>query len=76
MASSMSSARLGAPPCNGPDSAPIAPQIAAATSAPVEVITLAVNVDALNPWSMVRIMYCSTARATSGAGSVPVSIQR
>ena len=49
IASSMSSARLGAPPCRGPESAPIAPQIEAARSASVEVITRAVNVEALNP---------------------------
>ncbi len=41
----------------------MAPHTAAARSAPVEVITRAVKVEALNPWSMVRIWYCSTARA-------------
>lgn len=57
----MSSARLGAPPCNGPERAPIAPTTAAARSAPVDVITRAVKVEALKPWSMVVIRYCSTA---------------
>ena len=59
MASSMSRARLGAPPWRGPDSAPIAPQTAAARSAPVEVITRAVKVDELKPWSIVKMRYCS-----------------
>ena len=76
MSSSMASARLGAPPCSGPDKAPMAPQTAAARSAPVEVMTRAVKVDALNPWSMVRIWYCSTARAWAGDGSDPVTIHR
>ena len=49
MASMVSRARLGAPPCSGPDSAPMAPTTAAAASAPVEVMTLAVKVEALNP---------------------------
>ena len=43
--------RLGAPPCNGPLIAPIAPEIEAATSAPVEAITRAVNVEAFMPCS-------------------------
>ena len=47
----MKSTRDGAPPCNGPLIAPIAPEIAAATSAPVEAITRAVNVDAFIPCS-------------------------
>ena len=55
IASRVSSARLGAPPCSGPDSAPSAPTRQAATSAPVEAMTRAVNVDALKPWSMVEI---------------------
>jgi len=33
--------------------------------------TRAVNVDALNPWSIVEMRYCSTARACSGVGTVP-----
>ena len=44
------------------------PVTAAARSAPVEVMTREVNVEALNPWSIVNIWYCSTARATSGSG--------
>ena len=43
--------RGGAPPCSGPDRAPIAPDSAAATSAPVEAITRAVNVEAFIPCS-------------------------
>jgi hypothetical protein len=43
--------RAGAPPCNGPLIAPTAPDSAAATSAPVEAITRAVNVDAFIPCS-------------------------
>jgi len=39
------------------------PTTADPRSAPVEVITRAVNVDALKPWSIVEIWYCSTARA-------------
>ena len=52
------------------------PTTAAATSAPDEVMTRAVNVEALKPWSMVVIWYCSTARAFSASGSSPVNIQR
>ena len=66
IASSASSARLGAPPCSGPASAPIAAHTASTRSAPVDATTRAVNVDALNPWSIVRIMYCSTARGRAG----------
>ena len=76
MASSMSRARLGAPPCSGPDSAPMAATMAEPRSAPVDVTTRAVKVDALKPWSIVRIMYCSMARACSGLGSVPVNMLR
>ena len=54
----------------------MAPQTAAARSAPVEVMTRAVKVEELNPWSMVRMRYCSSARASSAAGSCPVSIHR
>ena len=64
----MSSARLGAPPCSGPDSAPIAPTIAEPRSAPVEVMTRAVKVDALKPWSIVEMRYCSIARRVLGRG--------
>ena len=70
MASSRSSARDGAPPCSGPDRAAMPPVTAAARSAPVEVMTRDVNVEALKPWSMVRIWYCSTARALSGVGAL------
>ncbi len=45
------STRAGAPPCRGPLIAPIAPDSAAATSAPVEAITRAVNVEAFIPCS-------------------------
>ena len=47
----MVSTRAGAPPCSGPLIAPIAPENAAATSAPVEVITRAVKVEAFMPCS-------------------------
>lgn len=43
--------RAGAPPCSRPLIAPIAPDNAAATSAPVDAITRAVNVDAFMPCS-------------------------
>lgn len=76
IASNVSNARLGAPPWRGPESAPMAPTTAAPRSAPVEAITRAVNVEALNPWSTVSIRYCSTARAASGGGVSPVIIQR
>ena len=49
--SSIGSTRAGAPPCNGPDIAPIAPDSAAATSAPVEAMTRAVKVEAFMPCS-------------------------
>jgi hypothetical protein len=49
--SSIGSTRAGAPPCSGPDMAPIAPDSAAATSAPVEAMTRAVNVEAFMPCS-------------------------
>lgn len=45
-------------------------------SAPVEAITLAVNVEALKPWSMVETRYRSTAAARSASGSSPVSMYR
>ena len=47
----MPSTRAGAPPCSGPDIAPMAPESAAATSAPVDVMTRAVNVEAFMPCS-------------------------
>ena len=37
-----------------------APTTAAPRSAPVDVMTRAVNVDALKPWSIVEMRYCST----------------
>jgi len=49
--SSIFSTRLGAPPCSGPESAPIAPEMAAAASAPVEAMTRAVKVEAFMPCS-------------------------
>ncbi len=47
----MCSTREGAPPCSGPDIAPMAPEREAATSAPVEAMTRAVNVEAFMPCS-------------------------
>ena len=41
--------RPGAPPCSGPFSAPRAPTTAETRSEPVDVITRAVNVEALRP---------------------------
>ena len=52
MASSVSSERLGAPPCSGPISEPSAATTAAPRSAPVEMTARQTNVDALKPWSM------------------------
>ena len=54
-ASTMCSAREGAPPCSGPDIAPIAPERQAATSAPVLATTRLVNVDAFMPCSAAEI---------------------
>ena len=51
ISNTVSSAGPGAPPCNGPLSAPTAPVTAETKSAPVDTITRAVNVDALSPWS-------------------------
>ena len=51
----------GAPPCNGPESVPIAADIAAPASAPVEAAMRAVNVDAFRPCSAVQIQYVSIA---------------
>ena len=59
----------GAPPCNGPLMAPIAPDIAAATSAPVDAITRAVKVEAFMPCSAADTKYASTAFTWSGSGS-------
>jgi hypothetical protein len=49
--SSIVSTREGAPPCSGPDSAPMAPEMEAAASAPVEAMTRAVKVEAFMPCS-------------------------
>ena len=51
----MRSTRAGAPPCSGPDIAPTAPDSAAATSAPVEAMTRAVNVEAFMPCSAAEV---------------------
>ena len=74
MASSVSRARLGAPPCSGPDSDPSAATTAEPASAPVEVTTRAVKVEALKPCSMVEVMYASIARTRAGSASSPVSM--
>ncbi len=74
MASSVSRARLGAPPCSGPDSDPSAATTAEPTSAPVEATTRAVKVEALKPWSMVEVMYDSIARTRAASASSPVSM--
>ena len=47
----MVSTRDGAPPCSGPDSAPIPEEMQAAASAPVEATIRAVNVEAFMPCS-------------------------
>ena len=65
----MCSTRVGAPPCSGPDIAPIAPESAAATSAPVEAMTRAVNVDAFIPCSAADTQYASSAFTWCGSGS-------
>ncbi len=49
--------------------APMAPEIAAATSAPVEAITREVNVEAFMPCSAAETKYASTARMWMGSGS-------
>ena len=43
--------REGAPPCSGPDSAPMPDEMQAAESAPVEATTRVVNVEAFMPCS-------------------------
>ncbi len=63
------STRAGAPPCSGPLIAPTAPDSAAATSAPVEAITRAVNVDAFIPCSAAVTQYASMASTCLGSGS-------
>ena len=67
--SSIFSTRAGAPPCSGPESAPTAPLSAAATSAPVEAMTRAVNVEAFIPCSAAEIQYASIALTWSGSAS-------
>ena len=47
----------------------MAPDIAAATSAPVEAITRAVNVEAFMPCSAAEVQYASTAATCAGSGS-------
>ena len=63
----------GAPPWSGPFNAPIAPHTADAMSARVEVITRAVNVEALKPCSAPTTKYASSARAASASGFTPLS---
>ncbi len=65
MASRASRARLGAPPCSGPIKAARAPVTTPTRSVPVDAMTRAAKVEALKPWSIVRIRYCSKARADS-----------
>ena len=65
----MPSTRAGAPPCSGPDIAPTAPDSAAATSAPVEAMTLAVKVEAFMPCSAAETQYASMALTCCGSGS-------
>src|SRR5947208_2734620 len=66
---SIFSTRDGAPPCNGPLSAPTAAERAAATSAPVEATTRAVNVEAFIPCSAAEIQYASIALTWRGSAS-------
>ncbi|CAM5738215.1 hypothetical protein SBADM41S_00430 [Streptomyces badius] len=69
ISSIMPRTRDGAPPCSGPDIAPTAPDRAAATSAPVEAMTRAVNVEAFMPCSAAEVQYASTAFTCFGSGS-------
>lgn len=55
------STRAGAPPWSGPLMVPIAPEIAAATSAPVDALTRAVRVDEFKPCSAATTKYESIA---------------
>ena len=66
----------GRPAVQGPRQRADGAAEAAARSAPVEVMTRAVKVDELKPWSMVRIRYCSTRPGLWPPGSAPVSIHR
>src|SRR5262245_61101239 len=59
----------GAPPCNGPESAPTPADSAAPQSAPVDAATRAVKVDALRPCSAVQIQYVSIALTCLGSAS-------
>ncbi len=59
----------GAPPWSGPDRVPIAADIAAPASAPVEAATRAVNVEAFSPCSAVQIQYVSMAVTCRGSAS-------
>ncbi|PBI82683.1 hypothetical protein BKP42_68490 [Rhodococcus erythropolis] len=61
--------RAGAPPCSGPDIAPMAPESEAATSAPVEAMTRAVKVEAFMPCSAAETQYASIASTCAGSGS-------
>ena len=78
ISSSVSSARLGAPPCSGPGQrAERAARTAAARSAPVEAITRAVKVDALKPWSIVGDQVVARcARSCLRGGTRPVTRYR
>src|SRR6478736_1157897 len=71
ISSRASSARLGAPPCFGPENEPMAPTRQAARSAPVLAMTRAVKVEALKPWSIVATRYSSTALAPRAGDATP-----
>ena len=72
----MSSTGPGAPPCNGPLSAPTAPTTAEIRSDPVDATIRAVNVDALIAWSITVTKYASSAVTAAGAGAWPRLILR
>ncbi len=76
ISSKMCSTASLAPPCSGPLSAPIAPTTAEYRSLRVDVITRAVNVEALKECSAYRIIERLNASTTTGSGSVPNVIQR
>ena len=65
-----------APPWSGPLSAPIAPTTAEYRSDRVEVMTRAVNVEALNECSAYRIIERLKASTTTSSNSSPKVIQR
>ncbi|CPU65700.1 Uncharacterised protein [Mycobacteroides abscessus] len=65
-----------APPWSGPLSAPTAPVTAECRSDSVDVMTRAVNVDALNECSAYSTIETSNARTTAGSGSSPNVIHR